>query len=451
MESKSYSIFIIPFTIIMHLIIINGLLWLFTPETYLNFWTIVYYNSAWLFITHQLKFYPTGRREEFMTNIRKLCYLYAVYGLAYMAWFPVAGLVVNSVYYHIAVYLFICFCLTLFRYVFYAFVKYYRSKGGNYVKVVVIGRDRNLKKIRRIFDNPHYGYRYCGFFDDGPSASPTYHGPIMRSYKYILENRIDEVYCTAAKLSKEQLQNLINFADNNLIKLKIIPDNKDIFTRSMSIEQYGNIPVLKLRTVPLDTEFAIVAKRVFDIIFSTFAILTLLSWLVPLLYVIIKLESPGPLFFKQKRHGLNRQAFWCIKFRSMANNADSDSKMATKNDMRVTKVGRILRKTSIDELPQFLNVFMGDMSVVGPRPHMEKHTSDYEISVDKYLVRHFVKPGITGLAQVQGYRGEISTPADILNRIRLDILYVEKWSLWLDLKIIFKTISNAVMGEEKAY
>ncbi|MBP0903730.1 exopolysaccharide biosynthesis polyprenyl glycosylphosphotransferase [Mariniflexile gromovii] len=451
MRTKSYSNLIIPLTIIVHLIIINGILWLFTPELYLNIWAFVYYNCSWLIIAHQLKFYPTGRREVFMTNIRKLCYLYAIYGLAYFSWFGLAGIKVTSVYYYIFVYLLICACLTLYRIVFYEFVRHYRLKGGNFVKVVVIGRDKNLKKIRRIFDHPQFGYRYCGFFDDGPSNSPTYHGPVMGCFRYIIDNRIDEVYCTAAKLSKEQLQNLINFADNNLIKLKIIPDNKEIFTRSMSIEQYDNIPVLKLRTVPLETEVAFVAKRAFDLVFSTIAIVTLLSWLIPLMYVLIKLESPGPLFFKQRRHGLNRGAFWCIKFRSMAPSTDSDTKMATKNDMRVTKIGRIIRKTSIDELPQFLNVFMGDMSVVGPRPHMEKHTSDYEISVDKYLVRHFVKPGITGLAQVQGFRGEINTPADILNRIRLDILYVEKWSLWLDLKIIFKTVLNAIRGEEKAY
>ncbi|CAH8293079.1 putative colanic acid biosynthesis UDP-glucose lipid carrier transferase [Mariniflexile fucanivorans] len=451
MKTKSYSNLIIPLTAVVHLIIINGVLWLFTPEIYLNFWAFVYYNTSWLVIAHHLNFYPTGRREVFMTNIRRLAYLFAIYGFAYFSWFAVAGITVTSLYYYIFVYGLICFCITAYRFVFYMFVSHYRLKGGNYVNVVVIGRDKNLKKIRRIFDHPQFGYRYHGFFDDGPSGSPTYHGPVMGCFKYILENRIDEVYCTAAKLSKDQLQNLINFADNNLIKLKIIPDNKDIFTRSMSIEQYDNIPVLKLRTVPLETEFSMVVKRAFDVVFSSFVIITLLSWLIPLLYILIKLESPGPLFFKQKRHGLNRHAFWCIKFRSMANNADSDSKMATKNDMRITKIGRIIRKTSIDELPQFLNVFMGDMSVVGPRPHMEKHTADYEISVDKYLVRHFVKPGITGLAQVQGYRGEISTPSDILNRIRLDILYVEKWSLWLDLKIIFKTVVNAVMGEEKAY
>ena len=163
------------------------------------------------------------------------------------------------------------------------------------------------------------------------------------------------------------------------------------------------------------------------------------------------MDSNEPLFFKQKRHGVNRKVFWCYKFRSMTTTADADTKMMTKNDKRVTRLGRILRRTSIDELPQFFNVLLGDMSVVGPRPHMELHTEKYQTSVDKYLVRHFVKPGITGLAQIKGYRGEIVEQSDIVNRTRLDIFYVEKWSLWLDVKIIIKTVLNAIQGEEKAY
>ncbi len=451
MKTRSYSHLIIPFSILIHLIIINGVLFIMTPDTYVIFSSIVFYNVSWLIITHSLNFYPTARREKFMTNIKKMFYLYIIYGLTYFSWFGLSGIQPEYIQYHILIYLIICTLLTLYRWIFYMFIRNYRLSGGNYLNVVVIGRDKNLKKIRKVFDNAYFGYRYCGFFDDKPSESPTYLGEIFDCFKYIIDNNVDEVYCTAAKLSKSELQNLINFADNNLIKLKIIPDNKDIFTTAMTVQKYDNIPVLDVRTVPLDADFGRVAKRVFDVVFSSIVILTLLSWLVPLLYVIIKLESPGSLFFRQKRHGLKRQAFNCIKFRSMTCNGDANTKMATKNDMRITRIGKILRKTSIDELPQFFNVFVGDMSVVGPRPHMEQHTTDYEISVDKYLVRHFVKPGITGLAQIKGYRGEIIKPSDILNRIRLDILYVEKWSFLLDFKIILLTVFNAISGEEKAY
>lgn len=236
-----------------------------------------------------------------------------------------------------------------------------------------------------------------------------------------------------------------------MIKLKVIPDNKEVFTRAMSLEMFDEIPVLNFRRHPLDTDYARLVKRIFDIIFSSLVIIFLLSWLVPLMFILIKSESPGSLFFKQKRHGYKKKVFWCYKFRSMAQNADSDSKMATKNDMRITRIGKFIRRTSIDELPQFINVFLGDMSVVGPRPHMELQTEGYQVSVDKYLVRHFVKPGITGLAQVRGYRGEVETKSDILNRIRLDVLYVERWSLGLDLQIIYSTVHNVFAGEEKAY
>lgn len=450
MKTRSYSHLIIPFSVVVHLCIINGVLNWLSQEIYLNTFSVFFFNVSWLFITYVMDFYPTARRETFMTNIKKLIYLYLVYGLAYFAWFGMVGYNIDFEY-QFFVYGVICALLTFYRWVFYEFIKNYRLSGGNYVNVVVVGRDKNLKKIRKVFDNPLFGYRYCGFFDDKSSSSPTYLGEILDSYKYVIDNRIDQIYCTAAKLSKSDLQNLINFADNNLIKLKIIPDNKDIFTPAMTVQKYDNIPVLDLRTAPLEGDFGRMAKRVFDLVFSSAVIIGVLSWLIPILYLLIKLESPGPLFFIQRRHGLKRKTFGCIKFRSMACSKDANVKMATKNDTRITKIGRILRKTSIDELPQFFNVFLGEMSVVGPRPHMERHTSDYEISVDKYLVRHFVKPGITGLAQIKGYRGEIIKPSDILNRIRLDILYVEKWSFLLDFKIILLTIFNAISGEEKAY
>jgi len=442
---------IIPISVLIHLGIINGMLYLLTYETYLNFYHILHYNISWLLITYGLDYYPTHRTERFMTNIHQMFQVYLLYGLAYFALFGITQTSFGSLEYQLFVVTLIYLCLTWYRVIFFWARRQYRLKGGNYIRTVVLGRDRNLKKIRRVFDDPQLGYRYMGYFDDKESKSPTYLGNIVDSFLYILEKDIDEIYLVASKFNRDELKNLISFADNNLIKVKIVPDNKEIYSRAMFIELYDSVPVLNLRDVPLDTEYGQLAKRVFDIAFSFFVIVTLLSWLTPLLYVLIKLESSGPLFFKQKRHGLKRRLFWCYKFRSMSTNKSADSKMATKNDSRITRVGNFIRKTSIDELPQFFNVFMGDMSVVGPRPHMELHTWDYEISVDKYLVRHFVKPGITGLAQVKGYRGEIMEKADIINRTNLDIFYVEKWSLSLDVEIIWKTLVNALRGEEKAY
>ena len=219
----------------------------------------------------------------------------------------------------------------------------------------------------------------------------------------------------------------------------------------MHVDLYGTIPVINLRNSPLEKNYAKYGKRAFDVIFSSLVILFILSWSIPLLFILTRWESKGGLFFRQLRHGYNKKSFYCYKFRSMAVNIEADSKMCTRNDTRITRIGRILRKTSIDELPQFFNVLRGEMSVVGPRPHMEAHTSEYAETVDKYLVRHFAKPGITGLAQIKGYRGEITNKSDIINRTRLDIFYLEKWSPLLDIKIIYHTIYNVLSGEKKAF
>ncbi len=179
----------------------------------------------------------------------------------------------------------------------------------------------------------------------------------------------------------------------------------------------------------------------------------MLSWLVPVLGILIKIESKGPVFFKHTRHGLNYKEFTCYKFRSLSNHLANDADHVKENDDRVTKIGKFIRRTSIDELPQFINTFLGSMSIVGPRPHMISYTSEYSKKIDKYkfTYRHSVKPGITGLAQIKGFRGEVKSDIDIVNRIKFDIFYIENWSLLLDLNIIFQTIFNTFKGEEKAY
>ena len=443
--------YIIPISLLFHLVTINLMSYVLTPETYINAFSIIYLNTIWIMVTHMLNFYPTARREGFMTNLSNFLRLFFFYALAYFALFALLGHNPYSIDYLAMVYLFMCVLFTLYRMFFFWARNKYRTHGHNYVKVVVIGRDKNLKKIRHVFDNSNFGYWYLGYFDNSNSKSPTYLGDIQTAFTYIFENDIDEVYCMASRLSMEELQQLMSIADNSLKRIKIIPDNKELISRAMSIELYDSVPVLNLRASPLELEYATMVKRIFDLIFSSTVIILVLSWLTPLVYILMKFDSKGPLFFRQKRHGVNRKSFWCYKFRSMAESNDSDTLMATKNDMRITRLGSILRKTSIDELPQFFNVLKGDMSVVGPRPHMEFHTEKYEKSVDKYLVRHFLKPGITGLAQIKGYRGEIVEQSDIVNRVRYDIFYLEKWSILVDVRIIYNTVFNAVKGEERAY
>jgi putative colanic acid biosynthesis UDP-glucose lipid carrier transferase len=244
---------------------------------------------------------------------------------------------------------------------------------------------------------------------------------------------------------------ITQFADNNLKVVKFIPEQNTILNKELKRDFYGLVPVLEFRSIPLDDSYSLAFKRVFDVVFSIFVIGFIMSWLTPILALLIKLESDGPVFFKQKRNGYNYKSFNCFKFRSMVINKEADLIQVQKADDRVTNVGKFLRQTSIDELPQFFNVLIGDMSVVGPRPHMLSHTDMYASKVDKFMVRHFVKPGITGLAQVSGFRGEVESDSDIIGRVKFDIYYVENWSVLLDVKIIIKTIVKAFKGDDKAY
>lgn len=442
--------YIVPISIFIHLALINGTFYFLTPDSYFDRTSIIGINLSWFLITMGINFYRIERQERFITRFHMFLRHYFLFTLAYIALFAFKGedFFIDHQFFVLSV---LFLLLAFYRWAFFFIRKIYRKEGGNYVKVVVIGYDRNLQKMLDIFNEPDFGYRYKGYFHGNKCKDESYLGTVESSYEYILKNEIDEIYCLASQLSRLELKKLINFSDNNFKKVKIVPDNKEVFTRAMNTELFGSIPVFNVRNSPLEKNYAKYGKRIFDVLFSSLVIIFLLSWLTPILSLLIYRESPGPLFFRQRRNGYNKRSFWCYKFRSMAVNTTANSQGCIKNDPRITKLGRILRKTNIDELPQFLNVFLGDMSVVGPRPHMEAHTASFSQSVDKYLVRHFAKPGITGLAQVKGYRGEITCKSDIINRTRLDIFYLEKWSFMLDFFIIYTTISNCIRGEEKAY
>jgi putative colanic acid biosynthesis UDP-glucose lipid carrier transferase len=224
----------------------------------------------------------------------------------------------------------------------------------------------------------------------------------------------------------------------------------EISRRSRNKIQYfkENIPIIARREEPLRSAWNQLAKRLFDLIFSGLVLLLVFPWIYILVAIFIKIQSPGPVFFKQERTGLDGKVFKCFKFRSMKVNKDADKIQATKDDPRKFPFGNLMRKTNIDELPQFINVFLGDMSVVGPRPHMLKHTEEYSKLINRFMVRHLAKPGITGLAQVSGFRGETKYIDQMEGRVKKDIEYIENWTFWLDIKIIIKTVTN-MLGREK--
>lgn len=297
---------------------------------------------------------------------------------------------------------------------------------------------------------------FYGFIGSNSSMFPDANGSLtqdtVNEISAAVSAGVKDLYVCIAPERMEDVTALVKEADRQLIRLKFIPDMGRTLAASFTISYLGGeFPMMTLRNEPLERLESRFKKRAFDLIFSFLVIILLLSWLYPIIAIIIRMESRGPILFRQQRSGRNDIPFWCYKFRSMTVNGDSNVKQATKNDSRVTRVGRFLRRTSLDELPQFFNVFEGNMSVVGPRPHMLKHTEEYRALIDKFMVRHFAKPGITGWAQVNGLRGETKETEDMERRVEHDIFYVENWSLMWDVRIIFLTIINVFRGEDNAF
>ena len=443
-----YSGFIKPISLFADLIIIIGFGLFYNIASLNQFTFYVYIALSWGTISFFNKFYEVRRNTriiQVLTLLFKQIILFTVSIYAYLGFFDESDISrLNLRNYLVS----ISFSILFYKFLVYFLLNKYRSAlDGNIRLVVVIGKNDKTRQLIKIFKKKlELGYRFKKQFivkDDNFSLNEC--------FNYVIDNDIDEIYFSVSELSNKQINHLIDFADNNLRELKFIPDNKEIFSKKLKYEYYDYIPILSLRNIPLKESINKLIKRLFDILFSLFIIIFVLSWLTLVIAILIKLESKGPVFFKQSRNGFNYQEFDCYKFRSMTPNKDAHLHQATKGDTRVTKVGAFIRKTSIDELPQFFNVLFGDMSVVGPRPHMVSHTNMYARKVDKFMVRHFVKPGITGLAQVSGFRGEIETDKDIINRVKYDIFYVENWSLLLDIKIVVQTFINAVRGEKKAY
>ena len=323
--------------------------------------------------------------------------------------------------------------------------------------LVIVGEGPAAEEIYKYCqDQTVRGYRFCGLFSDtdlvGPLAGVRV-GSVEDAKNYVVKNRIDIVYCALSGTRRDDITDLMEFCERNTIRFRVIPSGESFIpvVKTSSLEFHGSVPVSKIRKEPLDRRSNRALKRTFDFLFSSMVILFVFSWLFPILAVLVKLSSKGPVFFKQMRLGRDNKQFACWKFRSMKVNKEADSVQATKNDPRVTRIGAFLRKSNLDEMPQFFNVLMGQMSVVGPRPHPLKLNDQYRDIIDKYMVRHFVRPGITGWAQVSGFRGETRTPELMERRIELDVWYLENWSFLLDLRIVIKTVTNMLGKDPNAY
>ncbi|GHT32619.1 undecaprenyl-phosphate glucose phosphotransferase [Bacteroidia bacterium] len=335
------------------------------------------------------------------------------------------------------------------------FVKMYRRRGYGLKRIVIVGAGKNGMELYRLMNEElAYGFTIAGFFDDNVALKdviPNYLGNTDEVNEYVANHDIDEIYCTLPGTQDEKILKLLNYAEKKMVRFYIVPEFYRNVKKSLIMEMMESIPLLSIRREPLQAAYNRALKRTFDIIFSIFVLVAIYPFLYIILGLLIKLSSPGPILFKQKRTGIYGHEFECYKFRTMKVNEEADTAQAAKDDPRKTRLGDFLRKTNLDEFPQFLNVLMGDMSVVGPRPHMLKHTEEYSALINKYMVRHLVKPGVTGWAQVTGYRGETKTLEQMEGRIKRDVWYIENWSFVFDLKIIVVTVLNMFKGERNAY
>ena len=349
--------------------------------------------------------------------------------------------------------------LVSFRIFFMQILKHVRAQGYNFRKVVIVGANATGERMNRILSKDlTYGYRVMGFFDDEIDSDTALKAPVLGRFEdienYLSSEKIDEMYVALHIEKIDVINRLTALCERYMVRIKYIPDFQQ-YTKSnrvqVSFYGNGNVPVLMLRKEPLEIPLYRIIKALFDFCFSLFVIVFIFPWLFPILILLIKANSPGPVFFVQERSGRDNESFPCYKFRTMYVNDAANKVQARQNDARITKVGSFLRRTSMDELPQFLNVLLGNMSVVGPRPHMLSHTEQYSELINNFLVRHYAKPGITGWAQVNGFRGETKELADMENRVEHDIWYIENWSFLLDLKIIWLTVFNVFRGEKNAF
>lgn len=442
--NRHLSRFIRPITLILDLIIVNSFAFFFFPDVEYKLGFPFLLSLFWIILSWTTNFYEVFRHTKVVKICSKLFRQFVGFSIVIAAFNGIASRFSEP--------------LVLLEYTFFSFIvvsalkfgilfllKYFRRVfGGNYRNVIIVGDSKEAKALGDLFEErKDMGYRLIHIFEGETSGEEI--------EDFILNNEINEIFISYSLILENVYPSLLDFSDSNLVSLKYVVSDKQLLIHNLEVEYYDYIPIVPRRVIPLDKPQNRLIKRLFDLVFSTCVIIFVLSWLIPVIAILIKLESKGPVFFKQIRTGLNDRDFACYKFRSMRVNIDSDQKQATKNDCRITKTGAFIRKTSLDEFPQFFNVFVGDMSIVGPRPHMVVHTKMYSKRVNRFMLRHLVKPGITGMAQTHGYRGEIENDRDIINRFKYDLFYLENWSIFLDLKIIYLTVKNVFTGEEKAY
>lgn len=394
------------------------------------------------------------RADQLVLRVLKNIITFSVFWACIMAF---SGIFIVSPLFFVFYFFILFVILSIYRIIIRHSLIDYCAKGNHKRYAVFVGGGNNIQMLyEEMNSSPASIYEIVGYFDIEPndvlSSQCSYLGtPDIFAQFMSGKTSIKHVFCSLSMDQGRYNVSIINYCENHLLYFHGVPNVCNGFPRRIWHSMVGNMPILNLRYEPLSKMENRFLKRVFDIILSGIFLVTIFPIVYLVVGIIIKLTSPGPVFFKQMRTGLNGVDFKCYKFRSMKVNEEADSKQATVDDPRKTRFGDFLRRSNIDELPQFINVFKGEMSIVGPRPHMLAHTETYARLIDKYMVRHFIKPGVTGWAQTHGFRGETKELSQMEGRVKADIWYMEHWTILLDLYIIYKTITNVVVGEKNAY
>jgi putative colanic acid biosysnthesis UDP-glucose lipid carrier transferase len=419
---------------------------------YLEFWVLA--NLIWILLSSFLRTYADKVILNFEYFTKRTIQVYLVWIIVILFYLFFSHEFRISRIFIITTIISFGLGLLLNRFLYLGIKNYFKNSHHLIKKVIILGYNDTAKKLANYFEEDGINTQLIGFIENNENIHELSNYPVLAGINDTLQvaknYEVQEIFSTITPEQNKDIYSLMYEAEKECIRFKIVPNLSIFITREVHIEYFGELPILSLRSEPLDDVGNRLKKRVLDIVVSFLVIVLVLSWLIPIMAVLILLESKGPVFFRQLRTGKNKKSFYCLKFRSMRFSTDADSKQATQNDSRITNIGRFIRKTSLDEFPQFINVFKGEMSLVGPRPHMLKHTFDYSKVADDYMVRQFIKPGITGWAQINGYRGEIVNPEQIQMRVNKDLWYLENWTLWLDIQILFLTVYYVLRGDENA-
>ena len=420
---------------------------------YFQYWAIL--NSCWIVLSWIGKVYSSGSILSFESFTKRTMRIYIIWVLSIFFYLFLSHKLTLSRLFVTSTCVAFWVGLLINRFAYIGIRDYFRNSDNFGKKIVILGYNDIAKKLASYLEQEGINMKVLGFAEDFEKVTELSHYPILSGVNESLEIskklQVNEIFSTITPEQDNNIYNLMKEAEAECIRFRIVPDLSSFIRRPVHIDYLRDIPIISLRSEPLDDVANRINKRAFDVAISIFVIVFILSWLIPIISIFILLESRGPVFFVQQRTGKDNKPFGCIKFRSMKVNKDANTMQASRGDTRITRVGRFLRRSNLDEFPQFINVLMGDMSVVGPRPHMLKHTDDYSKLINQYMVRQFLKPGITGWAQVNGYRGETKDLQQMKGRVEYDLWYMENWSVWLDIKIMFLTVYNVFRGEPNAF